>query len=245
MLTQNAAGRVGYKNVTEQLIAEIAAGAHVVGAPLPTEGDLARALDTSRGTIRQAMAELERMGYISRRQGARTLLVSDRPSERFRHDTFSAEQFISFGDTTRVQLLAAEDIDPGPELTRLLAFPDGQRLTRLQSLRRDRNGTRVMCYSETFIPTEFGDVAPRLEAAGAVFTLLEQQHGLVIRRIRRAISAIRLDSNLANRLGQPEGNAALRMMTRFFDLSDRQVEVSFAHFPEGIDTLEQEFRRNC
>ncbi len=244
MSTKKAADRIGYKTVTERLIAGIAAGTYVVGAPLPAEGELAQSLDTSRGTIRQAMTELERMGYISRRQGARAELVSERPSDRFRHDTFSAEQFISFGDTTRVQLLSAEAIDPAPELARQLAFADGQQLTRLQSLRRDRNGTRILCYSETFIPAEFADVAPLLETAGAVFALLEQQHGLVIRRIRRAISAIRLDGNLANRLGQPEGHAALRMVTRFYDLSDRQVEVSFAHFPEGIDTLEQEFRRN-
>lgn len=235
--------RIGYKEIIEQLLEAFRSGAYALHAPLPPEGEMAGALGVSRGTLRQALSELEAGGYIRRRQGARAILISTQPDQTFRRDSFSAEQFINFGESSRVRLLSAEPVEPSEDLARLLAFPANAPLTRLQSLRLQHEGGPTICYSETYILREFAGIAPLLETEGAVFALIEKHHGEVIRKIRRQITAVRLDLNIANRLGLPEGLAALRMVTRFHGMGDRLLEVSIAHFPEGVHTLDQEFRR--
>lgn len=236
--------RLGYREVIERLLAAFRDSTYPMHSPLPSEAEIARNLGVSRGTVRQALGELQACGYIQRRQGARAVLISKEPAQHFQRDSFSAEQFLNFGESSRIRLLSAEQINPSEELARLLAFPADVALTRLQTLRLQREGGPAICYSETYIPQEFADIALCLEAEGAAFVLIEKRHGEVIRKIRRQITAVRLDLNTANRLGVPDGLAAVRMVTRFHGTGDRLLEVSIAHFPEGVYTLDQEFRRN-
>lgn len=46
-----------------------------VGSPLPSEHDLCVQLGISRGTLRQALAELERQGFVRREQGRGTFVI--------------------------------------------------------------------------------------------------------------------------------------------------------------------------
>lgn len=70
-----------YLQISEMLIRDIAAGRLVDGARLPPERDLARSLDTSVGTLRKALAELEDRGLLDRRQGSGNYICATRAPE--------------------------------------------------------------------------------------------------------------------------------------------------------------------
>ena len=70
--------RRGHITVRKPLIGEIQAGKLIDGERLAPERDLAMTLGVSRITVRGAMAQLERDGYIERRQGSGTY-VNARP----------------------------------------------------------------------------------------------------------------------------------------------------------------------
>lgn len=55
--------------ITDHILSSIAVGALPVGTRLPAERDLAEALAVSRSSVRQALATLERAGFVDRRRG--------------------------------------------------------------------------------------------------------------------------------------------------------------------------------
>lgn len=69
--TQKYAGALPiYIQLSELIIREMDAGRLMDGERLPTERDMARSYGTSVGTLRKALAELERKGLLKRVQGS-------------------------------------------------------------------------------------------------------------------------------------------------------------------------------
>ncbi len=67
-----------YLILAEQLRGAIDNGVYAVGEKLPTENELARTMNMSRQTVRQALSVLERKGLIERRQGSGTTVRTSR-----------------------------------------------------------------------------------------------------------------------------------------------------------------------
>ncbi len=64
--------------LVDRLIDDIVDGAVAIGAPLPPERELAETFGVNRATIRQAVARLEQIGLVSRRQGSGTVVRDPR-----------------------------------------------------------------------------------------------------------------------------------------------------------------------
>ena len=64
-----------HRLVFEQLYQEIQSGKYKVQARLPSEAELGKTFDASRITIARAMNELQRLGLVSRRAGAGTVVL--------------------------------------------------------------------------------------------------------------------------------------------------------------------------
>lgn len=65
-----------YIQISELLHREIAAGHYSLGQRLPIEADLAKSLNVAVGTLRKALAKLEKDGLLERRQGSGTYVKS-------------------------------------------------------------------------------------------------------------------------------------------------------------------------
>lgn len=68
-------GKSKYFEIKEMIEARIQNNEFPVGSQLPSEPKLSEIYNASRGTIRQALGELERQGVIARRSGVGTLVV--------------------------------------------------------------------------------------------------------------------------------------------------------------------------
>jgi DNA-binding FadR family transcriptional regulator len=67
-----------YEQIAERLAADIRSGRFAPGERLPSERDLARTLEVSRASVREALAALQLQGVVETRKGAGTF-VSTRP----------------------------------------------------------------------------------------------------------------------------------------------------------------------
>lgn len=63
------AAQLRYRRIAADLAAAITAGELRPGSPLPSEADLVCRYQVSRGTVRQALAELDAAGLTETRQG--------------------------------------------------------------------------------------------------------------------------------------------------------------------------------
>ncbi|MFD0635921.1 winged helix-turn-helix domain-containing protein [Catenulispora yoronensis] len=57
------------ERLVERMVAAIALGSFAVGQKLPPERELAAQLGVSRVTLREALHQLERQGYVAIRRG--------------------------------------------------------------------------------------------------------------------------------------------------------------------------------
>jgi DNA-binding FadR family transcriptional regulator len=75
-----------YEQIAERLAEDIRAGALVPGERLPSERELARTLEVSRASVREALASLALQGVVETRHGAGTFVVGAPPSNGAVHD---------------------------------------------------------------------------------------------------------------------------------------------------------------
>jgi DNA-binding FadR family transcriptional regulator len=76
-----------YEQIAERLAADIRSGALAPGERLPSERDLARTLEVSRASVREALASLQLQGVVETRKGAGTFVAARAPqSAELPHD---------------------------------------------------------------------------------------------------------------------------------------------------------------
>jgi DNA-binding FadR family transcriptional regulator len=66
-----------YEQIAERLNADIRSGLLAPGERLPSERDLARSLEVSRASVREAIAALQLQGVVETRAGAGTFVAAD------------------------------------------------------------------------------------------------------------------------------------------------------------------------
>jgi DNA-binding FadR family transcriptional regulator len=69
-----------YEQIAERLASDIRTGALAPGERLPSERDLARMLEVSRASVREALASLQLQGVVETRKGAGTYVAARPPS---------------------------------------------------------------------------------------------------------------------------------------------------------------------
>src|SRR4051812_44594718 len=76
-----------YEQVAERLAADIRSGSYAPGERLPAERELARVLEVSRASVREALASLQLQGFVETRKGAGTFVAARPPAgAAFPHD---------------------------------------------------------------------------------------------------------------------------------------------------------------
>jgi DNA-binding FadR family transcriptional regulator len=75
-----------YEQVAERLAADIRSGLLAPGERLPSERDLARTLEVSRASVREAIASLQVQGVVETRKGAGTFVATRLPAAESPHD---------------------------------------------------------------------------------------------------------------------------------------------------------------
>lgn len=69
-----------YEQIAERLAADIRSGLLAPGARLPAERELARTLEVSRASVREALAALQLQGLVETRKGAGTFVAARAPA---------------------------------------------------------------------------------------------------------------------------------------------------------------------
>lgn len=229
-----------YQRIVDDLRAEILTGRVADGEQLPSEHELARRYQTSRPTVRRAIAVLRGDGLVITQQG-RGAFVRPRPHVRFlisgvnyrRHrlaglpgfDAQVAEQ----GQSPRQDLLSVSTVPADPEIALRLDLDAGTPVVVRRRLFVADELPVALCNS--FYPSSI--VAGTVIAAdkkikGGVHAAIEDEHGPIKRRLVRSV-----DELIARMPTQDEvatlslspGEPVVRVVRTVFDSNDEAVEV--------------------
>jgi GntR family transcriptional regulator len=193
--------------------AQIREGHLPVGAPLPTELDLAAALGISRHTVRHALGDLANEGWLRRQRGARTVVAARHADEAVierRLGSFYAFawEIEARGEHHRSKVLARDRLAADARLAHALAVPLGTPLERIERLRSadDEPLTLEVSILPAAFSATFDDAALEHQS---IYDLLEQlEPRISVVRASETLKPVVLDRRAAGLLGVAPGSPA-------------------------------------
>ncbi|PKL51676.1 MAG: hypothetical protein CVV37_05260 [Nitrospira bacterium HGW-Nitrospira-1] len=204
-----------YVQLYSVLKAKIESGEWSVGSQIPTEEELCKIYEVSKATVKLAVLELARQGYLKRQQGKGTFVCKRVISEGLTMHTSFKELMLDAGLDFSTQVLARTVMMPTDDLDVKLNITADTHVFYIKRL-RSINGEPVLL-QEAYIPCQ---ACPTLldedVANNSLFDLLEKKHSIKITKIKDYIELAYLTDDDARLLGLSGGSPALVMEQQFY-----------------------------
>ncbi len=204
-----------YVQLYEILKQKIESGQWAEGSQIPVEEELCRTYEVSKATVRLAILELVRQGYLMRQQGKGTFVCKRVIPQGLSMSTSFKELMLEAGIDFSTKVLAQTVMMPTDDLDAKLDIPEDKHIIYIKRLRTVDNEPILL--QETFIPYDV--CSPLLDedvAKNSLFELFEKKHGIKITKVKDYIMITYLNSDESELLGLSEGSPALLLEQHFY-----------------------------
>lgn len=212
-----------------------------VGFQIPTEKQLCEDFKVSRATVRSAISELVRQGYLTCQQGRGTFVSKKVISDKLTMFTTFGEVFIEAGIDFSIDVLAQTIMMPVDDLGDKLNLSGDKHIIYIKRLWKVDN--RPFLIQETYIP--FNICPPLLEAdvkKNSLFELLEKKYAIQITGVRNCFDVTYLNADECRVLDLSENSPALVLTQHFFS-GETQIMYMRSVKQPGRFELSLEFGR--
>jgi GntR family transcriptional regulator len=198
-------------------------GTYRAGDQIPTEPELCRIFAVSRITVRKAIEDLAREGWLVRRQGKGTFvqLSSARPAASLDLNE-ARSQVADLAAATEVRDLVVAEIEPDEETRAALDLPPGTRVQQAIHVRLLRGVPLGLI--RTFVPLEIAARVSEAEMARLPMFELLARVGVEVGEADQLIGATLAGVEAARALDVEVGAPLLRVSRVVFDTRRRPVE---------------------
>lgn len=221
-----------YPDIVSELLSDLRRGRFRVGELLPSEAELCERFGTSRSTIRSAMAELDRLGLIERRQGAATRVLSLEPPPTYVHSMTATGDLMQFAGPSRRRVREMIPIVADEALAKRLDGRPGRRWLLIRQTRHIDGEETPVGWTDVYLSEDHAGIGPDIpDYPGLIYALLEERRGVVITEIRQSIRAIPMPPHLAGVLRADPGGGALELRRQYRDREGVSQIVSLSVLP--------------
>lgn len=223
-----------YEEVARSLTRRIEDSTYPVGSRMPTELDLADEYAVSRATIRSALANLERMGMVTRRRRIGTVVDSVRPKIGYARTVTSMSDLVQYSTETRREVLGRGPVVADVALARKLRCKPGERWMHITMLRHnDADPTKPLCHTDVYLVPEVAEmVGTRVEQPdGLINEIVERVTGRLTDRVEQHLSARAIPEELSEILHADAGSPALEIVRRYVEGSGTVGQVTVSLHP--------------
>jgi GntR family transcriptional regulator len=219
-----------YFQLKQFILSKILSGEIVVGECLPTEIEIADALDISRSTIRQAIMELVNEGYLHREKAKGTFVSRPKIDESFfsKLDSFNSEM-LKKGLQPSTKVLVLKVVSPVENINKSLKIGDDERLIHLARLRYANDEPVV--YLETYFSYQkYKGLMNEDFANKSLYFLFEDKYFQRVTKAVRIIEAVNATGQEARLLDIKVNAAICLVKTTAFTSDNVPVEYSIARY---------------
>jgi GntR family transcriptional regulator len=214
------------ERIYEELKALIEGGAFDIRGPFPTEDQLRDRYGISRYALREALGQLEKEGYIERRRGAGSTVISRTSNNVFRHAIGSREDLLQYAHTTRLVPTGSSIVRTNGDLARLLGCDELREWQKLDAVRYQEDGA-LLGLVQVYIDITQVTIPADVDFAGEpVYVWIERNYGLTPTGLSQDIRARPLSPVEADALGEVTGSCALQIVRRYFDAGNSMYMIS-------------------
>ncbi|MCX7793433.1 MAG: GntR family transcriptional regulator [Thermodesulfovibrionales bacterium] len=213
-----------YLQLYEIMLEKIESGEWPVDSQIPTEEELCKIYNVSKATVRLAVAELVRQGYLRRQQGKGTFVCKRIIPEGLVMATSFKELMLEAGISFSTKVLAQTVIMPVEDLDIKLDIPEDKHIIYIKRLRLVDNEPVLL--QETYIPYHICHL-PLVEnlETNSLIEILEKRCGIKITSVQDYIGITYLNEEEGRLLGLPEGSAAL-LLEQFFYSAQKKIKYT-------------------
>jgi len=196
--TLNLAGVIPlHHQIKEDLALQIRSGRWRPEEEIPSEADLCRHYGVSRGTVRQAIADLVQQGLIHRRQG-RGSFVSKPKLE----GSVLGSYRLYLKDAPldhRSQVIRCQLRSPSPEIRQILGMNRGEKVYQLERVRFVQ--AVPISLQVSYLPARLCPGLEEKDLSGeALYNVLEREYGVSFLRAEESIEPVLADEYVASHL---------------------------------------------
>ena len=172
------------------------------GSTVPTERELAGRFDTSRTTVRQAIAELVVDGKLVRTQGSGTFVAQPKMMRVRPLSSFSQDLAMD-GWRPGSVVLDISEMTADRELAEHLGVQPGSVVHRVERLRTAFD--EPIAHEIAFLPGPLPELAERLAAHGSLYRTLREEYGATVATAEDVVETALADPVTADLLGVDTG----------------------------------------
>jgi len=197
-----------YLQLMEKLIDKITQQEYLVDEQLPAERELCEIYSLSRITVRQALQELEREGYIYKLHGKGTFVASKSYNQKLVKLYSFTEEMNKIGKVPTTKVVSFKKITVDERLALkmgLKAYDDVYQVTRI----RLADGEPLM-YETSFIPDKiFPDLTERELIDKPMYDIFSDQYDIGVTRATESFRATTIRREEAKHLQTVEDKPAM------------------------------------
>jgi GntR family transcriptional regulator len=197
-----------YHQVREVLLTYITQSELKQGSLLPTEREIGEKLQVSRITVRRAIDDLVREGYLVTQQGKGTFVARPKIQRRMTQMKSFSQQMLEEGYRPGSQLLSLRHEKATGQVASALRLAEGSWIWIVERLRYADDEPICISVAYLNLPLEIALAPAELQQEGSLWSILEEK-GITFSRSETTIQAVAASETEADLLGMEIGSPLL------------------------------------
>ena len=219
-----------YYQLKTLLLEEIKSNAYPVDSIIPTEKEISEMFEISRTTVRQAITELVREGWLYRVKSKGTFVAQRKIKQDFirRLESFN-EQIERTGRRPGTELLALEVVEMPERAAEAFGVAPGEKVVYLHRKRSADDEPLVTV--ETYLPyPKCAFLMQHNMAKESMYNVLAEREETRICRVSRILEAVAANAQDARLLNIRTGKPVHLFHTVGYNQYDQPIEFSIARY---------------
>ena len=204
---------------------DIEQGVYKPGDALPTEHQLMHGYNLSITTVRRAVNDLAREGWVYRKAGKGTFVKRNKLEERLARLTSFAEEMQSRNIIPRFKLVSVEESIPPTEIMRALKLSSQQKAYLIERVQIANN--EPIALARGYWSPEIGEQLAKHDLHRiALYEIVEQHLHIPLIEADESINAATADADIARKLGARKNSPLLIRRRLTYTSEMRPIEYT-------------------
>lgn len=239
ILDSSKGARPLYQQIIDEILEGINQGKWVEDSKFPTEEELCKYYDVSRITIRNAITELVREGYLIRRRGKGTV-VKNKIIDNFNKTIGLEERMKELGvDTFNTNIKIAKVIPP-KIVCNEFGIDEIQWVFEIKRLQVVKEDGVVLAGLHNYLNPELDISLNPEEYTDSLYKYLKEKKGTIVSSAKETIEAIKSNKQINDFLGV-ETDVLLKKTRTSYDQNGKIVEFTYSYYPSTVYKYTVEF----